>query len=500
MAEEQVKPNTVFIRDNLEVLRGFNSDMVDLIYLDPPFNKNRAFEAPIGSPAEGSGFKDIWTMDDVKAVEHGMLAKENPAVYAVIEAARTAHSRGMQSYLLMMAIRLIELHRVLKPTGSIFLHCDDTAERYLWSLLDAIFGPSNYKNAITWRRTRGRSGARRFGRVHDTILFYTKSSVSTWNSDFVEKCPDHVRREYDHEDELGRWKESDLTAAGESHGDAGLPWRGIMPDGWHWRTPVRGPMSDFIVENNLIPDWPDAYETELDRLDALDEAGLIHWPVAGGLPRLKQYLEASYGYPINDLWDDIKRLEARSRERVGYPTQKPLALLARIIQASSNPGDLVLDPFCGGATTLVAAHNLERKWIGIDVNPKAAALVRQRLAQAVKPIDGEVCVRDDVPRRTDLPLDLQIPRRDRKTLLFGLQQGSCWGCRDHRVFRHLTLDHIVARNIGGQDIFDNLQLLCAACNSKKGTQQMAVFIQQLETEGLRPKGVPFVAPYTLMRD
>lgn len=500
MAEEQVKPNTVFIRDNLEVLRGFNSDMVDLIYLDPPFNKNRAFEAPIGSPAEGSGFKDIWTMDDVKAIEHGMLAKENPAVYAVIEAARVVDGSDMQSYLIMMASRLIEMRRVLKPTGSIFVHCDDTAGKRLWDLLDAIFGLSNFQNKVIWQRTRGRSDALRFGRVHDLIFYYSKSNERTWNRVYVENRPEYVGRAYVQEDELGKWSLGDLTASGERDGDSGQSWRGITPEGRHWYTPTKGTMSDFIIENDLIPDWPDGYSTVRERLDALDAANLIHWPKRGGMPRLKRYLDASHGLAVNDVIVDVKRLEARSKERVGYPTQKPLALLSRLIEAASNPGDLVLDPFCGCATTLVAAHNLERKWIGIDVSPKAAALVRQRLAQTVKPFDGEVYVREDVPRRTDVPQDFQIHRRDHKTLLYGLQGGYCWGCRDHFTFRHLTLDHIVARNVGGQDIFDNLQLLCAACNSKKGTQQMAVFIQQLETEGLRPKGVPFVAPYTLMRD
>ena len=499
MAEEQVRPNTVFIRDNLEVLRGFNSEMVDLIYLDPPFNKKRAYEAPIGSPAEGAGFKDIWTMDDVKAIEHGMLAEDNPAVYNLVETARTAHGTGMQSYLLMMASRLIEMHRVLKPTGSIFLHCDDTAGSYLGMMLDAIFGPDNFQNQIVWRRHRGRSGAKRFGRVHDLILFYSKSSERTWNTVYVENRPEYVGRAYVHKDDLGVWRVGDLTAAGASEGDSGQEWRGVTPEGRHWYTPTKGTMSEFIVENELIPDWPDAYGTVRERLDALDEAGLIHWPATGGMPGLKRYL-VSHGQEADDIIDDIKRLEARSKERVGYPTQKPLALLSRLIQAASNPGDIVLDPFCGCATTLVAAHNLERKWIGIDVSPKAATLVRHRLAQTVKPFDGEVFVREDIPKRTDVPQDFQITRRDQRTLLYGLQEGNCWGCRDHFKFRNLTRDHIVARELGGQDVFENLQLMCGACNSKKGTKPMAEFIQQLEVEGLRPKGVPFVAPYTLMRD
>ena len=326
------------------------------------------------------------------------------------------------------------------------------------------------------------------------------SGERTWNPIYIKNRPEYVGRAYVHEDDLGTWREGDLTAAGETEGDSGEAWRGFKPRGRHWYSPTMGSMSDFIIDNELIPGWPDAYETVRERLDALDAAGLVHWPSSGGMPRLKRYLEASHGLAVDDIIDDVKRLEARSKERVGYPTQKPLALLSRLIQAASNPGDLVLDPFCGCATTLVAAHNLERRWIGIDVSPKAATLVRHRLAQTVKPFDGKVFVRDDVPKRTDIPQDFQIGRRDRRTLLYGLQEGYCWGCRDHFTFRHLTLDHIVARDLGGQDVFENLQLLCGACNSKKGTKQMAEFVQQLETDGLRPKVVPFVPPYTLMRD
>ena len=500
MVGEQFKPNTVFIRDNLEVLRGFNSETVDLIYLDPPFNKREEYTAPIGSPAEGAGFKDIWTMDDVKAIEHGALAAQSPAVYSVIDTARIVHGPDLQAYLIMMGIRLLELHRVLKPTGSIYLHCDDAASHYLKLMMDAVFGRTNFKNEVIWRRTRGRSDARRFGRVHDSILFYSKSEVYTWNRPYIENRPEYVERTYRGEDDLGAWSSSDLTAPGHRDGESGQEWRGIIPRQRHWRTPTQGAMARFIRDYDLIPGWPHAFPSVQQRLDALDEVGLIHWPERGGTPRLKQYLETSQGRAIDDIISDIRRLEKNDPENVDYPTQKPVALLRRIIEASSEPGDLVLDPFCGCATTLVAAHNLERRWIGIDVSPKAATLIRHRLAETVKPFDGQVHVREDVPRRTDTPQGHQISTRERTTLLYGLQEGYCWGCRDHFRFRNLTQDHIVARDAGGQDILENLQLLCGACNSKKGTKPMAVFIQQLEAEGLRPTGIPYVAPYTLLKD
>lgn len=500
MASSNIKSNTVFIRDNLEVMRGFNSEIVDMIYLDPPFNKNQAYEAPIGSPLEGTGFKDIWTMDDVKAIEHGELAALNPSIYSLIGAAREVSGTHMQAYLLMMASRLIEMYRILKPTGSIFLHCDDTASHYLKLMLDGIFGGENFQNDIIWRRTRGRSGAKRFGRVHDSILFYSKSDDRTWNPVSIGHRSEYVATAYRHEDERGKYRIGDLTAAGHSEGDSGQAWRGITPDGRHWYTPTQGAMADFIVDNELIPNWPDAYPTVHERLDALDAAGLVHWPESGEMPGFKRYLEASQGREVDDMIDDINRLGARSKERVGYPTQKPIALIARFIEAASNPGDLVFDPFCGCATTLVAAHNLERKWIGIDVSPKAATLVQHRLAQTVKPFDDDVIVREDVPQRTDVTEGIQVERRERAMLLYGLQEGYCWGCRDHFKFRNLTRDHIVAIELGGQDHFENLQLMCGACNSKKGTKPMAVFIQQLEAEGLRPPGIKHIAPYLLLKD
>ena len=358
----------------------------DLIYLDPPFNSNRNYAAPVGSAAAGAAFKDTWTLSDLDMAWMGLIADEQPAMYQVLQAAGLTHGKGMQSYLCMMAVRLLEMRRVLKDTGSIYLHCDPTASHYLKMLMDSIYGQSNFHNEIAWKRTSGRSGAHGFGRVHDTILFYRKSETFTWNPQWLPLSEEHVTRAYRNEDERGRWQSDQLTASGLRAGESGEPWRGVDPSnvGRHWATPTQGAMHDYIIEQELIPGWPKEFPGVQARLDALDGAGLVHWPNDGnGMPRLKRYLAAAKGTAVEDIIADIAPVGAQARERIGYPTQKPLALLERIIKASSNEGDVVLDPFCGCATACVAAENLGRRWIGIDISPKAVELVNMRLQQSM---------------------------------------------------------------------------------------------------------------------
>ena len=274
---------TVWTGDNLPIMRGMNSASVDLIYLDPPFNSNRHYEAPIGSKAAGAAFKDAWTLDDVDVHEHGELADRNPAAYSVIEAARQAHGKGMQSYLIFMAVRLLEMRRILKDTGSIHLHCDPTASHYLKLLMDGIFGRGAFRNEIVWCYRRMANGRQKyFARCHDLILFYALSRDAPFNSDAV-RLP---------------YAESSLARAGYA------------------KTSLGGgaPQSGICELNNK-----------------------------GRFP---------------EDWWDIPILRPNAKERMGYPTQKPLALLDRIIKASSNPGDLIFDPFCGCATALVAAGSI----------------------------------------------------------------------------------------------------------------------------------------------
>ena len=257
---------------------------------------------------------------------------------------------------------------------------------------------------------------------------------------------------------------------------------GYSPEesGNHWRTPTQGVMNDYIKEHNLIPDWPSAYPTVHARLDALDRSGLIVWST-NGVPRIKTYLAATKGVASTDLIADIPM--ASGRERIGYPTQKPLALLERIIKASSNEGDIVLDPFCGCATACVAADRLQRQWVGIDLSPLAAKLVNTRLQQDMG-LFFDIQHRTDIPHRTDLG---ELPNyRTHKHTLFGRQEGVCAGCLVMFPFRNMTVDHIVAQSKGGSDHLENLQLLCAACNSMKVAGGQEEFIARLKAEGMRP--------------
>ena len=308
---------TLWTGDNLDILRGLNSETVDLIYLDPPFNSNRNYAAPVGSKAAGAAFKDTWTLSDLDVAWVGLIDDEQPAVANLLHAASLTHGKGMQSYLTMMAVRLLEMRRVLKGTGSIYLHCDPTASHYLKLLMDAVFGPGRFQNEIVWYYSGGGASTQRFARKHDTLLFYTMAAQGwTFNVD-------DVRVPY-------KW------TAGQRRED--------------------GPERSY--RKGKLPD------------DVIEMQGVMPW----------------------------------AKERVGYPTQKPLALLERIIAASSNPGDIVLDPFCGCATACVAADKLGRRWVGIDISPKAVELVNMRLQQAMGSLFHHryVTARTDIPRRTDI--------------------------------------------------------------------------------------------------
>ena len=274
---------TIWTADNIEILPGIDSECVDLVYLDPPFNSNKDYAAPIGSKAAGAAFKDTWTLSDLDVAAMGRLADTHPSINSVIDAAGQVHGKGMQSYLCMMTDRLVELHRILKPTGSLYLHCDPTASSYLRLALDRIFGNSNFRNEVIWRRTKGRSDAKRFGRVHDVVLFYSKSDKFTWNRQYLPHDPEYVKRAYRNSDARGHWQSSDLTAPGHgrSGGEYFIEWRRVRPrSGRMWNLPMKGGMANWILENNVIPGWLEI-EGVRQRLDALDAAGLVHWPKRG---------------------------------------------------------------------------------------------------------------------------------------------------------------------------------------------------------------------------
>ena len=355
--------NKLYFGDNLKVLREHvANESVDLIYLDPPFNSNATYNVLFAeksgekSTAQITAFDDTWhwgqesevTFQEIVTGPHAKLA-------ALIEALRSFLGRNdMMAYLTMMAIRLVELRRVLKPTGSIYLHCDPTASHYLKLVMDAVFGPENYRNEITWKRTSAHSDAGRYGKARDIVLYYSKAEAPTWNQLYQPYDPGYEEQYYRYRDADGRrFMSADLGAAGLQGGGYEYDWKGTRRV---WRCP-------------------------LETMQRLDAEGRLFY-TRNGVPRLKRYLDEAKGIPLQDLWGDIESLRSWHKERLGYPTQKPETLLERIILASSNEGDLLLDPFCGCGTAIAAAEKLGRRWIGIDITHLAISLMRSRLQTA----------------------------------------------------------------------------------------------------------------------
>ena len=456
-----VQNRTVFSNDNLPVLRGIDTESVDLIYLDPPFNSNRNYAAPIGSDAAGAAFKDTWTLSDVDNAWHGEIADREPALYQAIHAAELTHGKGMKSYLIMMAVRLLEMKRVLKKTGSIYLHCDPTASHYLKVTMDSIFGKSNFRSEITWKRTTStQKGSQhrslRWGNNADMLLYYAASSSTSLRPE-RELTESEILKKFKHVDENRQRYYNDSAHI--------------------WSTPNMGERPNLCYEwRGFINPHPSGWRLSKERLEEEYQKGNIVIRPDRKLERrkyLKDYKGASYG----NIWDDV--LPPAGEERTGYPTQKPIALLERIVKASSDKDDIVLDPFCGCATTCVAAERHQRQWIGIDISPKAVDLVRVRLKNEIG-IFGDVIHRTDIPKRSE-----KLPNyRTHKHTLFGKQEGLCNGCRTQFPFRNMTVDHIVPQSQGGTDHEDNLQLLCGACNSTKGRGTQAELISRLKVQGV----------------
>ena len=441
-----VNPKTIFTGDNLPIMRGMNSESVDLIYLDPPFNSKANYAAPIGSEAAGAEFKDTWTLNDVDAAWLDLIEAKHPRLNRVIHAAM---SDSDKSYLIYMAVRLLEMHRVLKPTGSIYLHCDPTMSHYLKLVMDSVFGKVNFRNEIVWKRTNAHNDSAVYGCIHDTILYYSKGDSSTLNEQYQPYSDEYLKR-YRHTDENGkRFLDRDLTAGSLSGGGYQYEWNGITKI---WRCPFTT-MQEYHKSGKL-------YYTR------------------NGTPRLKQFLDDMPGVPVQDVWIDISPINSQAKERVGYPTQKPLTLLDRIIKASSNEGDVILDSFCGCATTLVAADRLQRDWIGIDISAKAAELVVERIRDD-QGLFEDIIARTDIPKRTDLGNILRYNAPENKTRLYGEQAGNCNGCGEHFQTQHLEVDHIIAESVGGTDHIENLQLLCGHCNRIKGNRGQEYLISRL---------------------
>ena len=477
------KNRTMWTGDNLDIMRGMNSESVDLIYLDPPFNSKHNYAAPIGSEAAGAEFKDTWTLSDIAVEWHGLIAEENPELYKVIDATMTKSDRA---YIIYMAIRLLEMRRILKSTGSIYLHCDPTMSHYLKLVMDAVFGATNYRSEISWKRSSahndGKQGRRIHGKIRDVILFYTKGKKWKWNQVFTGYDESYEKQFYRHVEEGSgrRYRIGDLTAA-KPGGDVSYEWRVKRPIGGKWEADLeneyKNPKDNW--EYKGVPPYKGrfwAYSRE--NMRKYEQQGRIYYAKTG-FPNYKRYLDEMPGVPIQNNWNDIAPVIGK--ERLGYPTQKPLALLERIINASSNPEDTILDPFCGCATALIAAEKNVREWVGIDLSPKAVDLVKLRMEKELG-LFGNIAQRADIPKRTDI-VDFPVYKTHKHTL-YGLQEGRCNGCKVHFPFRNFTIDHIVPQARGGQDHIENLQLLCGACNSMKGAGTMEELLAKLKEHNM----------------
>ena len=362
--------NQLYYGDNLDVLRRYTKDAsVDLVYLDPPFKSNQDYNvlfrehSGVRAAAQIKAFEDTWTWDQSAAEAFERTVEGGGRVADALRAFHTfLGPSDMLAYLSMMAPRLVELRRVLKPTGSIYLHCDPTASHYLKMLMDAVFGPKNFRNEVIWRRTASKGlMSKRLSRNHDVILAYQISEDGTWNQDVVftaydlDALDEKTAGKYTHRDKDGRlYQLSDLTNPNPNRPNLTYEFMGLTKV-WRWTK---------------------------ERMEKALRDGMVVQPSPGAVPRYKRYLDEQRGKPLTDVWTDIEPLNSQAKERLHYPTQKPEALLDRIIALASNKGDVVLDPFCGCGTAVASAERLGRQWIGIDITALAVALIKTRLRDA----------------------------------------------------------------------------------------------------------------------
>jgi DNA modification methylase len=403
--------NKLYYGDNLTIMQRMPKSCVDLIYLDPPFksqqNYNLLYKTLTGKPVpeQAEAFCDTWEMDSQKEE----LARNMPILmreYGIddyyvefwrlwMQALRNTQPH-LLAYLIYMVQRLLHMKVILKQTGAIYLHCDPTASHYIKVMMDGIFGHENFRSEIIWKRTSAHSSAKRYGPVHDTILFYTKSNRYVWNEQLGPYDQQYIDAFFTHKDESGRrWRRTDLTGPGIRHGESGLPWRHFDPTsiGRHWGIPF------YFYEKYKGITGEDLSKYDfIERFEKLDAVGLIHWPKkADGMPQGKRLLEDAKGIPLQDIWTDVRVMHSLAADRLGYPTQKPVELLDRIIRSSSKEGDVVFDPFCGCGTTIYAAEKANRKWIGCDIAILAIKLIREVLNEKFRLAEGRDYEVDGIP-------------------------------------------------------------------------------------------------------
>jgi DNA modification methylase len=398
--------NKLWYGDNLTIMQGMPKHSVDLIYLDPPFNSkqnyNLLYKTMTGKPVpeQVEAFCDTWGMDAQKEAiarsmpvlmrEHGIDDYYVDFWRLWMQALRHTQPH-LLAYLIFRVQRLLHMKSILRPTGSIYLHCDPAASHYIKVMMDGIFGHENFQNEVIWKRTGAHGSSKRWGPVHDVILFYTASQNYTWNRLYQPYEAEYIADKYRHKDGRGNFQDVSLTGPGVRKGDSGAAWRDFNPTkkGRHWAIPA--------ALGTGIAGFGDM--GTLEKLDALDKAGMLYWPKArkdgDGFPRLKQYPGA--GNPIQDVVLDISAINSQAGERLGYPTQKPVALLERIIRASSKSGDVVFDPFCGCGTTIYAAEKTGRRWVGCDIAILSIKLVREVLAERYRLAEGVHYEVDGIP-------------------------------------------------------------------------------------------------------
>ncbi len=375
MSPQPITRNTLFYGDNLDILREYvSSESVDLVYLDPPFNSSRSYnvlfkdESGADSEAQITAFEDTWHWGPTAEETYQALVLDAPAAVSTAMAAlrQIIGANQMMAYLVMMTARLVELHRVLKPTGSLYLHCDPTASHYLKVILDTIFGVEQFRNEIVWKRTTTHSDAKRWSPVNDTILYYTKTANFIWHPQFTDYDSEYVTDKYRYDDGDGRgpYQLDNITSP--------------------------NPRPNMMYEWKGFPSPQNGWRYSKETMTRLDTEGRIWYPsTTDKRPRLKRYLNEMPGRILDNVWLDIFPINSQAAERLGYPTQKPVALLERIVAASSNPGDVVLDPFCGCGTAIAAAQKLGRRWIGIDITHLSISLQKYRLKDSFDLVAGQ---------------------------------------------------------------------------------------------------------------